>query len=119
MAEIDYIPVTIAQGTALSPQIDIGTKSLAAVSVPASWVTTSLSFQASFDGGNTWGELVDQTKAPVTVASITGAAQIAVDPNKLRGVQSLKVRSGTAASPINQTAAGGVTLTLITRLKRG
>jgi hypothetical protein len=116
VAEIDYIPVTIASGTALSPEVDIGTKSLVAIAVPSTWIAAGISFQASFDGGVTWAELVDQTATAIQVSSITGAQQIAVDPTKLRGVTALKVRSGTAAAPVNQTAGGGVTLTLVTRL---
>lgn len=114
---LNPVPVQIAQGSALSAEVDIGGGTLVGISIPAAWVTASLSFQASQDGGATWGELLDQTATAVSVASIAGGAetQIAFDPTKLRGVRSVKVRSGTSGTPVNQTAAGGVTLTLLAR----
>jgi hypothetical protein len=109
------VAVQIASGQSLSPQVDIGPKTLVGLIVPSNWTTASLSFQASADGGATWGELQDQTATAITVGSITGGTQVFVgfDPTKLRGAWSLKVRSGTAASPVTQTNT--VTLTLLTR----
>ena len=106
---------TITSGTALSAQVDIGPKSLVGIVVPSTWTTAGISFQASVDGGQTWGELEDQTATAIGVSSITGGTQVfvAFDPTKLRGVWSLKVRSGTAAVPVNQT--GTVALTLVLR----
>jgi hypothetical protein len=113
----DSIAVAIAHGASLSGQVDIGGKTLVGIVFPATWVTAGLSFQASADGGTTWGELLDTTATAINVASVTGGAEvfIAVDPTKWRGVRSIKVRSGTVGSPVAQTAAGGVTLTLLTR----
>src|SRR5579871_1744550 len=107
--EIDYISAAIAQGAAISGEVDIGNKSLVGIWVPAAWVTAGISFQASVDGGTTWAELVDSTATAIAVSSVTGGAAVfvALDPTKLRGPVALKVRSGTSASPIAQTAAGG------------
>ncbi len=116
MAEIDYITATIASGTALSAEVDIGSKSLVGIFVPAAWTTAGISFQVSVDGGVTWGELNDQTPAAIVVGSITGgtAVYIGIDPTRLRGPVALKVRSGTSATPVNQGST--VNLTLVTRL---
>jgi hypothetical protein len=113
---VDQVPVTIAQNTALSPEVDVGGKVLVGIKVPSSWVTAGISFQASIDGV-TWAELEDQTATAISVASLTGGTQylVAMDPTKVRGVRAIKVRSGTAASPVNQTASGGVALMLLTR----
>lgn len=119
MAEVDYVTVTIAQNQSLSPEIDIGNKSLVGIVIPTTWTTAGLSFQVSPDGGTTWGEVTTVAGAPYAIGSVTGgtlAFYVAVDPTTLRGAMALKVRSGTQASPVNQTHAGGVTLTLITRL---
>jgi hypothetical protein len=44
----------------------------------------------------------------------TLAYSVAIDPTTLIGVESLKIRSGTRGSPVNQTAT--VMLQLVTRL---
>ena len=116
MAEIDNITAQIAAGQSLSPQIDIGSKSLAGLQIPANWTTASLSFQVSVDGGTTWTELTTAAGAAFAIGSLANGTPryVAIDPTTLRGAQSLKIRSGTAAAPVNQTNA--VTLTLVTRL---
>lgn len=116
--EIDTIQVQIAAGQSLSPQVDIGTKSLVGIQIPANWTTAAIAFQVSIDGGATWGPLLTTggSATPYAIASVTGGAQayVAVDPSTLRGAVSFKVQSGTAASPVNQTNL--VTINLITRL---
>jgi hypothetical protein len=109
------ITAAIAAGQSLSPQVNLGAKTLLGIGIPASWVTAGLSFQASYDGGASFGELLDQTATAVAVSSVTGGAVvfIAIDPTKLRGVNCIKVRSGTSAAPVVQTT--GATLTLILR----
>lgn len=117
MADTDIRTTTIAAGAALSAQIDIGTKSLVGIVIPANWTPAPISFQVSMDGGTTWVEL---TPASTGVPYVTGGTNIAVstyvaiDPTILRGIASYKVRSGTAASAANQTST--VTLQLVTRM---
>lgn len=114
--QVNVVSAQIASGTALSGQIDIGSWTLVGIVVPSNWTTAGLSFQASADGGVSWGELLDQTATAISVSSVTGGTQvfIALDPTKLRGVQSIKVRSGTSAAPVSQ--ANTVSLSLITRV---
>lgn len=107
------IPAAIASGQSLSGQVNLGGYTLVGIVVPAAWIAAGISFQASADDGATWAELVDSTDTAISVSSITGAAFVAIDPTKWRGVRSIKVRSGTAAAPVNQTSA--VVLTLLTR----
>jgi hypothetical protein len=116
MAEIDSITAQIAAGQSLSAEADIGNKVLVGLVLPATWSTASLSFQASVDGGVTWNEIMTVAGAAFAIGSVTGgtARDIAIDPTTLRGVQALKIRSGTVGAPVNQ--ANTVTLTLITRL---
>lgn len=117
MAEIDIIPVTIAAGQSLSPQVDIGTKSLVGLILPSGWTaaTGGVSFQASPDGGANWYEVTTAAGTAFALAFAgAGAAFLAIDPSTLRGAVSFKIRSGTAAAPVNQTNA--VALQLITRL---
>lgn len=113
---IDAIPVPIPAGaTGLSAAVGIGGKTLVGIVIPAGWVTASLSFQASGDGGLTFGELLDETATAKSVSSIAGGVYtvIAVDPTKWRGINEIKVRSGTSGAAVNQT--GAPTLLLLVR----
>ena len=119
MAEIDVITVTFTGGQSLSPQVDIGNKSLVGIQIPANWTTALLSLQASIDGGATWGVVLTAaggTATPYQVASITGGAQcyIGIDPNILRGISSFKIQSGVPGALTPQTNAA--VLSLVTRL---
>lgn len=116
MAEIDNITGQIAAGQSLSAQIDIGSKSLVGLQIPANWTTASLSFQVSADGGTTWNELTSSAGGAFAIGSLANgtARYVAIDPTTLRGAQSIKLRSGTVGAPVNQTNT--VTLTIVTRL---
>ena len=95
-------PVTVSNGTSLSPAISIGNGLLVGIAMSAGWDAASMTFQVSYDGGTTFQEMQSSSAA----ISFTVAANqfIAVDPTLWRGVNTLKVRSGTAATPVNQTA---------------
>jgi hypothetical protein len=115
--EVDNIAGQIAAGQSLSAEIDIGTKSLVGLVLPANWSAAAggISFQVSVDGGTTWNELTTSAGAAFAIAfTAAGAAYLAIDPATLRGVQALKIRSGTAGAAVPQTNL--VTLTLVTRL---
>ncbi len=119
MAEIDPQSTTIAQGASLSAEVDIGNKVLVGLVIPSNWVAAAggITMQCSFDGGNTWVEVVTSAGAAYTLTyTDAGAAIIAIDPTTLRGISAFKIRSGAKASRVNQTASGGVTLQLVTRL---
>lgn len=104
------IPATIAAGQSLSAEIDLGAMTLVGIAMPAAWTAASLTFQISFDGGVTWLEHYNSSGSETTFTVATGQ-YIAVDPTLWRGVNALKVRSGTAAAAVVQT--GGAALGLI------
>lgn len=99
---IETISATIANGTSLSAQVNLGAKTLVGISMPATWSAAALSFQVSVDGGTTWLEMQTISAA----VSVTAAADqyIALDPATWRGVNAIKVRSGTSGVPVNQAA---------------
>lgn len=103
---------TIASGAALSAAVPLGAGTLVGVSMPAGWDAAAMTFQVSADGGTTWQELFGSGGSAV---SYTVAANnfVAIDPATWRGINMIKVRSGTSGATVNQTAAR--TLTLITR----
>ena len=95
-------PVTISNGTSLSPAISIGNGLLVGIAMPAGWDAAGMTFQVSYDGGTTFQEM--QSASAAISFTVAAGQFIAVDPTLWRGVNTLKVRSGTAATPVNQTA---------------
>ena len=106
---LTIIPATIAAGQSLSPEVDTGAQTLVGIAMPASWVAALLTFQVSVDGGVTWNEMYASTGVEVEFA-VAGGQYIAVDPTLWRGVNAVKIRSGTAASPVVQTSAAALLL---------
>ena len=111
MAYIEFQTATIAAGGSLSAEVALGEKTLVGIVMPAVWTAAGLTFQAAPDDVN-FCELYDGAGSEVT---LTAAASqfVQVDPTKWRGITGIKIRSGTSASPVIQTAAA--VLTLITR----
>ena len=111
MAYIDLQSPVIASGASVSGAAAIGEKTLVGIVIPAAWTAAVITFQVSTDTVNYY-ELYDGAGNEVTLT--VGAGQfIQIDPTKFRGINLFKLRSGTAASPVNQASA--VTLTLVTR----
>ena len=94
-------PVTISNGTSLSPAVLIGPKTLVGVALPSGWAAANLSLQASWDGTN-YFEFGNSAGLFAITTSGTVGEVIGLDPNIFRGIVAIKIRSGTAASPVNQ-----------------
>lgn len=109
IAEAVQTSVTIAHNAALSGAAYIGTAEIVGVSVPTI-DNAKLTFQGSADG-TTYRNLYDSTPAELEWAASTGA-YFATLPANLKGVNYLKIRSGTAGAPVNQTTAA-VTIVLV------
>ena len=97
---------TIANGTSLSAAIDMGVMSRPrGLIMPAGWDAAAITFQVSNDG-ITFQNLYDDA-AEVSVAA-AGASRTIGFKYDLRNIlmrwQYLKIRSGPAAGPVNQTA---------------
>lgn len=102
---------TITSGTSLSAAVAVGPHVLVGIGMPAAWDAAGLSFQVSVDGA-TWLEMAS-VSAPLAYVAAAGQF-VAVDPALWRGVALIKVRSGTAATPVAQSADRAVSL--ITRV---
>ena len=103
------LPATIAAGQSLSNGVLLGDYTLAGVLTPPNWTgTAGLSYQISFDSGNTWYELNDSTGAAVSLPSATAPSTFyAIDVRNpsLTGVTMIKIRSGSVGTPVTQTTA--------------
>lgn len=100
-----YVQVggTVAVGAASS-----ASATLLAVQMPAAWTAAVLTLQASRDGA-TWVDVYDRFGAEVTLQAAS-SRRIVVEPSLIAGVEYLRLRSGTAASPVNQGADRDVVL---------
>jgi hypothetical protein len=101
--------VTIANGASLSDAVDLGGRKLIAIDMPASWTAASLTFQASVDG-TTFDNVYDgATERSLTVAA---SYYSMLNIGDWVGCRYLKLRSGTAASAVNQGGDRVITLVL-------
>lgn len=100
--------VQIPANAALSDAIDLDGVTLVGIQMPSAWDAANLTFQVSVDG-STFANLYDQAGSEVTVNASAGR-YIVVDHLTFLGIRYLKVRSGTSAAPVNQTASRVLTV---------
>jgi hypothetical protein len=110
--EVANQDVTIASGASLSGAARLPNgHCLVGIVMPAAWTAANLTFQASEDGA-AYANLYDKNGTEITVTA-AASRYIELSPSDWCAVPFLKVRSGTAASAVNQAAAR--TITLVTR----
>lgn len=108
--------ITIAAGASLSAAIEVGEGVLNGIQMPANWTTASMTFQGSADGttySNLSSDDGDGTVTEVTLGVTASGYLSALDPTIFAGLNYMKIRSGTAGSPVNQTNAAVVKLIFI------
>ncbi len=107
------VNATIAASASLSGAVRLPPgRVLVGIVMPAAWTAAALTFQISLDEGATFQNayIAAGTEVNITAAAAT---TIALDPATWLHAPIIKVRSGTAASAVNQAAAR--TVGLITR----
>ncbi|MGB4101079.1 MAG: hypothetical protein WBK91_04145 [Alphaproteobacteria bacterium] len=102
----------IANGAALSGVVDSGGMRLVGILTPAAVTGTQMTLQASPDRGVTFFDVYDAAGNEYVI-SVGVSRFIPLDPAATAGMRYLRLRSGTAASPVNQ--AQSTTLTLFFR----
>jgi hypothetical protein len=95
--------VTISSGGSLSPLVHLHNQRLFGILMPAAWDAANLTFQGSIDGTNFFN-VYDDSGNEVTVQAAASRLILIASPLLYLGLQRLKIRSGTNAAPINQTA---------------
>ena len=106
--------VIIANGQSLSAEVDLAGATILAISMPAAFTGTVLTFQAARATGGTFRNIYDDSGTEVSL-TVAADRMVAIDfaALKLAPFRYLKIRSGTAATP---TAEGAErTLYLITK----
>lgn len=99
----------IESGGSLSGAVDLGGRKLVAIVMPSGWDAAGMTFQASPDGVTYYNVYDGSTEREVDVAASYYSALSIAD---WVGIRWLKVRSGTAASAVNQTAERTLTLVI-------
>lgn len=101
----------IANGASLSAAVNIGEKVAIGILMPAAWDAANMTFQGSVDGAS-FSNVYDSSGNELTVTA-AASRYIYLDPTVFVGLNQIKVRSGTNATPVVQTAARA--LTIVTR----
>lgn len=103
-----FLSVKIASGQSLSNALAVLNLHIVAIVMPAAWDTAVLTFQASWDG-NTFLSVYDINGSEVTVQAAANR-HIILPPLSVPTARQVILRSGTTASPVNQTAAANLIL---------
>ena len=104
---LETITATIASGASLSEATALGAKTLCGIAMPAAWDAAVLTFQVSADG-TTWLEM--QTTSAAVSYTAAASQYLAFDPAIWKGINLVKVRSGTLGAAVNQTLASAIGL---------
>ena len=96
------VAATIANAASLSAAVEIAGMELVAIEMPAAWTAANLTFQGTHDGA-TFNNVHDDAGTEVSVTA-AAARYIRLNPELWGGFHSVKVRSGTAGTPVNQGA---------------
>lgn len=100
---------TIANGASLSGAVEIDGATLVGVVMPAAWTTANLTLQMSADDSN-FANVYDELGSEKTITA-AASRYILLNPSDYLGSNSLKIRSGTSGTPVNQ--GGDRTITII------
>lgn len=110
--ERDKAVATIAASASLSDAVGTGGLELAAIITPSGWDAADITFQAKYDG-STYVNVYDHDDAEVVIDA-AASRFITIPAGTLNGATSIKVRSGTSASAVNQADEVEVTLIFAT-----
>lgn len=108
-ADLDF---TIANGASLSDARQLNAVMAEAITMPAAWTAGGLSFAASATEAGTFLPLFDALGVEITL-TVLANQRIVLPMGLIRSHNWLRLRSGTAAVPVNQ--AGARSLILLTR----
>ena len=101
---------TIAESASLSDAIQVDGSTVVGIVLPATWTTANLTFQASADD-STYNNVYDELGTEKTVVA-AASRYIPLNPADFLGANSIKVRSGTSGTAVNQAAARSVIVVL-------
>lgn len=101
--EYGSLLATIAAGASLSDVITLSKANVIAIQVPAGWTSASMTFSVSADG-ITYSDLFDQAGNEYILPVVAGKYFGGLDVLIMGSFNYMRIRSGTSASPVNQTS---------------
>ena len=111
--QIDTITATIAISTSVSNEIDLSNHRMMTIFMPAPWDAANLTFQVATAPGGTYQDLYDDGGTEVNVvAAASRAIGVDLHAGPLASARFIKIRSGTTATPVTQTAARSIVLVI-------
>ena len=107
------ITITIPSGASRSAEFDCRGYRIARLTTPSAWTAAALTFLSAPVSGGTFNPVVDdggiEASIPVAVNQSIGVVNNVL---VLSGIQFCKLRSGIAATPVNQAADRVITVVL-------
>jgi hypothetical protein len=105
---------TIANGASQSDILDLGGYTMAGIATPSAWTTAAITFLVAQRPTDTFLPLYTEggTEVSVTVAVSRGIGLTALPAEALAAWRYVRLRSGTAATPVNQGAARTIIVAL-------
>lgn len=100
---------------AISEEVDIGAWRIAGIIMPGTWTSASITFKMAEESGGTFVDVYDDAgnELALTADASQFIALTGDDSHRLSGVRWIKVRSGTAATPVDQTTSRTLQLVLV------
>lgn len=112
MRDTKIITVTIASGASQTGAIDLENYQLAAIQMPTAWTAAGISYLAATTKTGTY-QPVYSNGIEVTASVAASTCAVAADNALcLAPLRFIKIRSGTAGTPVNQGADRTLTLIL-------
>ena len=105
----------IASGASLSSVIDLGSRQLVSILMPAAWTAADITFSVSLDGVTYYSKLVGGTEYKVSDligANPTASQAIDIPYGDFIGFRYVKIQSGIVGVTVNQGAARTLTVGL-------
>lgn len=111
VGQITSTTATIASGQSVSSNIDLGLSRLGRIAMPAAWDAANLTLQTSHDGV-TFNNLHDKDGTEYTITAAAGRS-ILIPLADMLSMRYFRIRSGTSAAAVPQTAIRTLTLVLV------
>ena len=106
------LPVVVRLGESITDAIALGLLHLSAIVIPTSWTPANLTFQSSVDGV-TWGDVYDGAGNEYKLNVQANGSYILLDSSAFYTMNYVKIRSGTTATPVPQTAERSLQLVIL------
>ena len=100
---INVLDAVIANGASESSAIQLNGAAIVGLNMPAAWTAANVTLLGSTDNA-TYNPIYDTAGIEATITA-SSARYIPLNPVSYYGIKWLKLRSGTAGTPVNQGAA--------------